>query len=210
MGIPLPKQIITPNINEAIEFASPIFPVVIKATSKDLAHKTDFKGVFLDIRTISELEEKFEILKTNIQKAIGIKTPDILLQEMIEPKIEFFVGANREGDIDIYEKDGLGFGHLLAIGEGGIYTEVHSDIQHILVPETIENINIKLDQTKVAKIMDGYRGKPRLAKEKILEIIDKVQRMLVTYPQIYSLDINPIIVTESRAIAVDIKIYIKK
>ncbi len=210
MGIPLPKQIITPNINEAIEFASPIFPVVIKATSKDLAHKTDFKGVFLDIRTISELEEKFEILKTNIQKAIGIKTPDILLQEMIEPKIEFFVGANREGDIDIYEKDGLGFGHLLAIGEGGIYTEVHSDIQHILVPETIENINIKLDQTKVAKIIDGYRGKPRLAKEKIVEIIDKVQRMLVTYPQIYSLDINPIIVTESRAIVVDIKIYIKK
>ncbi len=209
VGIQLPAQIITANINDAITFASKHFPIVLKATSKDLTHKTDFKGVFLDIRTISELQEKFEKLSNNIQKATGKSSPEILIQEMIEPKLEFFIGANREGGIDIYKKEGLGFGHLMAIGQGGIYTEIYKDIEHILVPESVRNITNKLNSTKVVKIIDGYRGKSPLPKQKLIEMIDKVQRMLVTYPEIYSIDMNPIILTESRVVAVDIKIYIK-
>ena len=129
---------------------------------------------------------------------------------MIEPKVEFFIGANREGDLNIYSKEGFGFGHLIAIGDGGIYTEIHRDIKHILVPESIKNITKKLDETKVVKIIDGYRGKQRLAKEKVIETIDKVQKMLVTYPEIVSIDMNPVMVTEKRAVVVDIKIYIKR
>ena len=206
----LPSQLITANIDEAIEFASYHFPVAIKATSKDLAHKTDFKGIFLDIRTISELQSKFEELSTNIEKIIGKKSPEILIQEMIEPKVEFFIGANREGALDIYEKGGFGFGHLMAIGQGGIYTEVHKDIKHILIPETIKNIENKLEETRVSMIINGYRGKSPLAKTQLIETIDKIQRMLVTYPQIYSLDLNPVILTEKRAVIVDIKMYIKR
>ncbi|MDD4728846.1 MAG: acetate--CoA ligase family protein [Dysgonamonadaceae bacterium] len=67
----------------------------------------------------------------------------------------------------------------------------------------------KLNSTKVVKIIDGYRGKAALPKQKLIEMIDKVQRMLVTYPEIYSIDMNPIILTESRVVAVDLKIYIK-
>ncbi len=210
VGLDLPHQIITANIDEAIEFASVNFPVAIKAVAKDLAHKTDFKGVFLDIRTISELQSKFEELSGNIEKATGKKVPEILIQEMIEPKVEFFIGANREGDLNIYSKEGFGFGHLIAIGKGGIYTEIDRDIKHILVPESIQNITKKLDDTKVVKIIDGYRGKQELAKDKVIETIDKVQKMLVTYPEIVSIDMNPVMVTERRAVAVDIKIYIKK
>ena len=209
VGISLPKQIITANINEAIQFASKNFPVVIKAVSKDLTHKTDVKGVFIDIRTISELQQKFNVLAGNIEKITGRKYPEILIQEMIEPKLEFFIGANREGGADIYEKEGRGFGHLIAIGQGGVYTEVYQDIQHILVPESIKNITEKLNATKVVKIIDGYRGKPALPKQKLIEMIDKVQRLLVTYPQIYSIDMNPVILTENRVVAVDLKIYIK-
>ena len=57
--------------------------------------------------------------------------------------------------------------------------------------------------------MDGYRGKQPLAKDKVIETIDNVQRMLVTYPEIFSIDMNPVMVTENRAVIVDIKIYIK-
>ena len=210
VGIELPKQLITANLQECIEFASQNFPIVIKAVSQDLEHKTDFKGIFLDIRTISELQSKFEELSENIKQATGKNNPKILIQEMIEPKVEFFIGANRDGDIRIYEKDGLGFGHLMAIGQGGIYTEVYKDIEHILVPESLKTIEKKLNETKVVKIIDGFRGKPKLAKEKLLDTIDKVQKMLVTYPEISSLDMNPVIITEDRVVSVDIKIYIKK
>lgn len=207
--VDIPEEIVTGSIEEAVDFGAMNFPVAIKATAKDLAHKTDFKGVYLDIRTISELEEKFVELRENITKITGNPAPEILVQQMIEGKVEFFIGANREGDSKIYEKNGKGFGHLLAIGQGGIYTEVYKDIKHILVPENEEKIKDLFDETKISMIINGYRGKPALAKEKILELITKIEKLLINYPEIISMDINPVMITEKRAIVVDAKFYVK-
>lgn len=209
-GIDTPKQKVVSSLEQGRDFASTIFPVAIKATSEDLAHKTDFKALHLDIRTISEFEEKYQELKETITKTTGNVAPKILVQEMISGKLEFFIGANREGGIDIYEKDGQGFGHLLAIGQGGIYTEVYRDIRHILVPENREKIDAILSKTKVSEIIDGYRGKPPLPREKIIDLIMSIQKLLVSYPEIVSMDINPVIITEDRAIVVDAKFYVAK
>lgn len=208
--IDTPRQLVVSSLEGGIEFASTIFPVAIKATSDDLAHKTDYQGLYLDIRTISEFEEKYNELKDTITKKTGNVAPKILIQEMIEGKLEFFIGANREGGTDIYEKDGLGFGHLLAIGQGGIYTEVYKDIRHILVPENRDKIDAILSKTKVSMIIDGYRGKPKLAREQLMDLIMNIQYLLVTYPEIISMDFNPVMLTENRAVVVDAKFYTKK
>ncbi len=208
--IDIPHEKVTESIEEAVDFAAMNFPVVIKATAKDLAHKTDFNGVYLDIRTITEFEEKFTELRENISKITGNPSPEILIQEMIEGKVEFFIGANREGDSKIYEKNGKGFGHLLAIGQGGVYTEVFKDIKHILVPENEQKITDLFEETKVSMIIDGYRGKPALAKDKIIELIVKIEKLLINYPEIISMDINPVMITEKRAVVVDVKFYVKK
>ncbi len=208
--IDIPNELVTGSLGNAIDFAALNFPVAIKATAKDLAHKTDFKGIYLDIRTISEFEEKFIELKENISKITGNPSPEILVQQMIDGKVEFFIGANREGDSMIYEKEGRGFGHLLAIGQGGIYTEVFKDIKHILVPEYDQKIMDILDETKVSMIINGYRGKPALAKEKLIELIVKLEKLLINYPEIISMDINPVIITEKKAIVVDVKFYVAK
>jgi acetyltransferase len=209
-NINIPDQLITSNTDEAVEFAASKFPVVIKATSKDLAHKTDFKAIYLDIRTVSEFQEKIKLLRESINKATGVTSPDILVQEMIEPNAEIFIGANREGDSEIYQPDGNGFGHLVAIGQGGIYTEIYKDIQYVLLPTDREDFVDSLDNTKISKIIDGYRGKPALAKEQLLDMMMNIQNMLISYPQIVSIDINPVILTKDRAVAVDVKIYLKK
>ena len=207
--IDIPNELVTGSLDSAIDFAALNFPVAIKATAKDLAHKTDFKGIYLDIRTISELEEKFIELRENISKITGNPSPEILIQQMIDGKVEFFIGANREGDSKIYERDGRGFGHLLAIGQGGIYTEVFKDIKHILVPEYDQKILDIFNETKVSMIINGYRGKPALAKEKLIELIVKIEKLLINYPEIISMDINPVIITEKRAVVVDAKFYVK-
>ena len=209
-NIDIPKQLVSSNLEEARDFASTIFPVAIKATAEDLAHKTDHKGLYLDIRTIAEFEEKFTELKETITKVTGNPAPAILVQEMIDSKLEIFIGTNREGDSHIYEKDGLGFGHLLAVGKGGVYTEIYKDIKHILIPETREKADAILSETQVSTIIDGYRGKPPLAREKLLDLIMKIQSMLITYPEIVSMDINPVMLNEDRAVVVDIKLYVKK
>ncbi len=209
-NIDLPQQVITPNVEDALEFAVNRFPVVMKATSKDLAHKTDFKAIFLDIRTISEFESKFLELKDSISKVTGTTSPDVLIQEMVESNAEVFIGSNREGDSDIYKEDGKGFGHLVAIGQGGIYTEVYKDIKHFLLPTSREDMLEVLNSTKLSMIIDGYRGKPKLAKDKLLDMLESIQSMLISYPQIISMDINPVMLTEDRAVAVDVKLYIKE
>ena len=58
-------------------------------------------------------------------------------------------------------------------------------------------------------IINGYRGKPVLAKEKILELITKIEKLLINYPEIISMDINPVMITEKRAVVVDAKFYVK-
>ncbi len=208
--IDTPKELVTSSLEQGRDFASLTFPVAIKATAEDLAHKTDFKGLFLDLRTIGEFEEKFEELRETITKTIGKSAPNILIQEMIEGKLEMFIGANREGNSNIYEKNGLGFGHLLAVGKGGIFTEVYRDIKHILLPESADRVDEILSETRVSMIINGYRGKPRLAREKLIDLIMKIQSMLITYPQIVSMDINPVMLTENRAVVVDIKLYVKE
>lgn len=208
--IDIPKQIVATNLDQGRDFAATTFPVAIKATSEDLAHKTDFKALYLDIRTITEFEEKFNELRETIIKTTGNAAPKILIQEMINGNLEFFVGANREGDSEIYEKDGLGFGHLLAIGQGGIYTEVYKDIRHILIPECKEKIDFILSRTKVSMIIDGYRGKPKLAREKLIDLLMNIQGLLISYPEIISMDMNPVMITEDRAVAVDVKLYVSK
>ncbi len=208
--IDTPKQMVATNLDQGRDFAATSFPVAIKATSEDLAHKTDFKALYLDIRTITEFEEKFNELRETIIKTTGNAAPKILIQEMINGNLEFFVGANREGGSDIYEKDGLGFGHLLAIGQGGIYTEVYRDIRHILIPECKEKIDFILSRTKVSMIIDGYRGKPKLAREKLIDLLMNIQGLLISYPEIISMDMNPVMITEDRAVVVDVKLYVSK
>jgi acetyltransferase len=208
-NIEIPEQIITPNIEDAMSFAVNKFPVAIKAVSKDLAHKTDFKAIYLNIDTVSEFETKIYDLREAITKKTGITSPDILVQEMIDGKAEVFIGASREGNSKIYEDKGRGFGHLLAIGQGGIYTEIYKDIEHVLVPTNRKEMEKALEQTRVSEIINGFRGSPKLAKDKLLDMLENIQRMLISYPQIVNLDINPVILTEDRVVAVDVKVYIK-
>lgn len=207
--IPFAECISTASLEEAVDFSSTRFPVAVKADSADLAHKTDFKGLYLDIRNITELEEKFTVLRDSITKITGNASPEILVQRMIEADAEIFLGASREGNIDVYEEEGLGFGHLLAFGHGGVYTEIYKDIRNILIPECRTRIEEVLEETKIWKIVKGYRGKGPLAKDKLIDLIENIQRLLITYPEIFSIDMNPIMLDKESAVVVDTKIYIK-
>ena len=199
----------TASLEEAVEFASTRFPVVVKADSSDLAHKTDFQGLYLDIRNITELEEKFTTLRETITKSTGNASPRILVQKMLAIDTEIFLGTNREGGRDVYEDKGLGFGHLVAFGHGGIYTEIYKDIKHILIPECRSRIEEIMEETNIWKIVEGYRGKVPLAKKELIDLIEKVQKLLITYPEIVSMDMNPVLLDEKTAVVVDAKIYIK-
>lgn len=210
IGLDTPRQILANNLDEAKGFASQCYPVVMKAPNEVLAHKTDFKAVFVNIKDENELTNTYNELLQTINNATGNSAPQILIQEMIKYDEEIFIGANRDGDANVYDESTKGFGHLIITGKGGIYTETYKDIAHMLVPLNRQNIEASFATTKISKIVNGVRGKSPLALARLIDAIESVQRLVLLYPQIASMDINPILLNTERAVAVDIKIFVQK
>lgn len=208
VGLGLPKAQVCKNLDNALKFASKHYPVVIKAPNSVIAHKTDFRALYLNLRSEKQLIKAYQQLEKTIVKQTQTNKPEILIQEMIQPEEELLIGANRDGSSQVYIEGIPGFGHLLVFGKGGIYTEIYKDLAYALVPADRRIIEKALFSTKVSKILKGARGNKPLAWKKVIDTIEAVQKMVLLYPKIKSLDINPLLVTKDRAIAVDVKIFV--
>jgi len=181
----------------------------MKATTKDITHKTDLQALFLNIYSEDELKKAYEGIHATVLKSSRNANPDILIQEHIKSDEEIIIGANRDGDSEVYE-NGKGFGHLLLVGKGGIYTELYRDTATGLVPLSRGQIKTFIDETKISKVIKGFRGKEPLAYEKVVDTIEAIQKLVLAYPQIVSLDINPAMLTKEKCVVVDIKIFVGK
>ncbi len=210
IGINLPKQIVTKQISEALNFAEGNYPVALKVANEVIAHKTDMKGIYLNIADPNELLECYEKIQKEVYNLLNTKTFTMVVQEQLSPKVEFFIGASRDGKAGVYSPEIPGFGHLVVFGQGGIYTEIYQDFGYVLVPASKEDIKKSLEKTKIYQILSGARGKEPLNIDKIVEQIYKVQKLILLYPEIENLDINPLIITKRDAIAVDIKMFVSK
>jgi acetyl coenzyme A synthetase (ADP forming)-like protein len=212
--IDIPKQIRTNDIADINKFLKQNERIVIKAESEDLIHKTDFKGLYLNITNQDEAGFAYYQLQKNIAKAKGQSLKqmhELLVQEQINGGEELFIGINRDGSSNVYEnKADQGFGHQILFGKGGIYTEVYKDISLRLLPLSDTGFEELINSTKVNSVLNGARGEKVLARSKLITLLEKLQKMVFTYPEIVSMDVNPVIVTTKRAIAVDIKIFIKE
>lgn len=206
-NIRLPVEKVVNTVEEAISFADGNgYPIVMKATTEDVIHKTDTNLVHLGVANKTDLIVKFNELRANITAVTGHDNPGILIQEMVVGDEELIIGAKRDGPMD----GRSGFGHLLMFGKGGVYTSVYEDKAHRLIPISREEISTLIHETKVSRILHGVRGRPPLSMASVIDILDSVQKMLIAYPQISSMDINPLMVTKERAVGVDLRIFVRK
>ncbi|MBP9758800.1 acetate--CoA ligase family protein [Candidatus Dojkabacteria bacterium] len=210
--IDTPSQILTNNIEEIHEFLKQNKKIVMKAMTSDLIHKTEFKGVYVDITNIEEVGFVFYKLQKHISEAKDQKLKkfhELLIQEQIIGGEELFIGINRDGSKDVYsKKQDRGFGHQILFGKGGIYAEVYKDISLRLLPLSMLGFEELINSTKVSKILHGIRTNNKLAVGKIIELFDKLQQMVISYPEIVSIDINPVIVNSKRAVVADMKVFV--
>lgn len=208
--IPLPSQKLCKNIHEAINFAKDKYPVVIKAPNSVIAHKSfGIKAIYVNIKNEQELSEKYIELSNTIKSNFNISDSVILLQKQMKFTEELILGLKRDGDSKVYET-GLGFGHLMLFGKGGIYSEVYKDFGFGLLHLSIDDIAEMISKTKVANILLKGSGQRSLALTPLLTTIQKLQKIAYAYPQIDSLDINPLFIDEEMVCAVDVKISISK
>jgi len=195
-GVRVPQgQVVAPE--EVAATATAIgFPVVIKAVGADLEHKTEVGGVVLNIRTAAEASEA--------AKRLAKLSNTLLVEEMtIDGVAEILVGVIVDPQ----------FGQILVLGAGGVLTELLADSVSLLPPWTRESIGAGLARLKIAKLLDGYRGKSPGDVPKLIDsIVGIAEYASANRSSLIEIDVNPVIVRPSGkgVVAVDTLIRLRK
>ena len=197
--IPYPKSANFTDKKLALDFCKKIFPspVVMKISSPDAIHKTEMKGIFVGINDKKQFESAFESLM-NIITNKKLKNASVLIQEMVNRSAkEAIIGMNTDSN----------FGKIIIFGTGGVYTEVYDDISLRILPN--HDFKEMINETKLGKILNGYRGEKPKNVQSVIDVLEAIQKIAFDFPEICSIDINPLMVTEDKAYVVDFKILLK-
>jgi acetate---CoA ligase (ADP-forming) len=186
VGIPVPNFLLAKEFDNAIEAANSIgFPVVLKAQSQVLAHKSDVGGVIVGIKDETELAEAWTTLHSNIRAAQpNLELDGVLVEKMGEKGIEMVVGARRDSD----------WGPIVMVGLGGIWIEVLKDVRFMSPNLTEENIEQEILALKSADLLKGARGSAPADVKALTKVVAKVGQLMNAVPEIEEIDINPVIV----------------
>jgi len=171
-------------------------PLAMKVNRPHLSHKSDQGAVILNIQTEAEIHSAFNDLKR-------VAGPDleVLVQEMAPKGREIILGGKRDDC----------FGPVVLFGLGGIFVEVFRDAVWRLAPVRHEEAARMIRSIQGARVLSGYRGEPSRDMEVLKDLISRLSQMLVTFPRIQEIDINPVIVMAEGegALAVDARVILK-
>lgn len=197
-GIDYPKSGNFTDKEKALSFCKKIFPapVVLKLSAPDALHKTEMKGIYLNIDSEEKFNEGWEGLWSSINK-FNLKGASVLIQEMITKASETIIGVNSDKN----------FGRVMVFGTGGVYTEIMKDTTLRILPANDFDEMIK--ETKIGTILNGVRGEEAKAVKHLAETLEKVQQIVLEIHEITAIDGNPVLVTKDRAVVVDFKMLLK-
>jgi acetyltransferase len=197
--IAMAPSLLVQDTAAAVDFARQVgYPVVLKLISPEWLHKSDLGGVRLNIAEENQLTVAFQEL-TGLFEA---RTPQgnwqgILVQKQIAG-VEVILGLKRDPQ----------FGPVLVAGAGGIYTEILQDIARVFVPLSRERGRRMLASLKIYPILTGIRGQKGVHLEALVDLMLNLSRLAVDYPEIYELDLNPVIATPEGCWAVDWRLVV--
>ncbi len=172
-------------------------PLAIKLIASGISHKSDVGGVVLNIPG-DRLQVAIDAMHNNFSSKSGFE--GVFIQEMAptENAFELIVGAKRDAQ----------FGPVLMLGFGGIFVELLKKTVLRIAPVSHNEIERMVSELPGAELLAGARGVPPIDKTSLMIVIDKISQLMLKYESISSLDINPLIVSESGAVAVDARIFV--
>jgi acyl-CoA synthetase (NDP forming) len=181
------KPVIFAGLDEAATSAAVEigYPVVFKAQSAELPHKSDAGGVVLNIKDADAIGEAWARLHANITRSRpGLRLEGVLVERMSKSGVELIIGGRNDPD----------WGPIVLAGFGGIQAEILKDVR-LLTPDLgIEEIVRELHRLKSGRILRGYRGAPALDVTAVAKIIARISALLITEPELKEVDLNPVIV----------------
>lgn len=178
-------------------------PFAVKVMSPDILHKSDVGGVALGLSDASAVCDAIATMATRAGIRDG-RIDGYLVEEMAGPGVEVVVG----GVLDPH------FGPMIMVGLGGIFVEILQDVAFRVCPITEDDARAMLAELRGSALLEGARGQAACNKEAIVRTLLKIageDGLLMTLDgEIAELDINPLIVTATGAIAADARFIITK
>jgi acyl-CoA synthetase (NDP forming) len=198
-GVPVTKEQLASSADEALAIALHIgAPVAMKISSPDIPHKSDVDGVALNVKREFVRTTYDEIISRVKKTAPDANIEGILVQQMAPPGQEVIVGLKKDPQ----------FGHALMFGLGGIFVEVYRDVSFRVVPIEKRDALMMISEIKGYSILKGIRGKKPADIDAIADVLTAVSGM-AEKESIVELDINPLIVGEKGALAVDARAMVE-
>ncbi len=189
-GIPISREVLVQDRTELIEALTQIgYPLVLKACSPEISHKTEKDVIHLDIRNLEEALAAYD----EISSLMGKNGGNILVQEMVKGQRELMVGLTRDPQ----------FGPCVMFGLGGIFTEILKDVSFRLAPIEEKDAFEMMNDIKGHKILDAIRGMQQVNKEAVARILIALGNIGLEHDRIKEIDINPLIIRKGEPVAVD-------
>jgi acetyltransferase len=200
--IPVTKTILARSANEAMMIATQLgFPVALKIDSPDISHKSDVQGVALNILNATSVRDTYlEMIQAVSKLQPNARINGVTIQNMSNKR------RGREVCVGMVTDEP--FGPVIAFGAGGTMIELINDRTMELPPLNQFLARRLIERSRVAETLAVWRGAPAVNMESLEQILLRVSEMVCELPQLREMDINPIIVDESGALAVDARIVV--
>jgi len=188
--IPITREVLVDDIKDLPKAIQEIgYPIVLKGCSSETIHKTEKGLIRMDIRDEKEARTAFEGIMNSMTGTEGT----VLVQEMVRGQRELVIGLTRD----------VQFGPCVMFGLGGIFTEVLEDIVFRVAPLERRDALDMMKEIRGHKILDAIRGMEAVDLDMLAEILINVGRIGLENEAVKEIDINPVIISGNRLVAVD-------
>lgn len=196
-GIPVAREELTRDLEGAKKAAQNIgYPVVLKACSHQLTHKTEKGLIEVGLRDEGDLEEAFRKLTKAMEGILG----EYLVQEMVRGPRELVIGMTRDPQ----------FGPCVMFGLGGIFTEILRDVSFRVAPIQKRDALEMMEEIKGKKILEAVRGMEAVDRDLLAQSLIALGDLGMEHEEIQEIDVNPMIVRGRQPVAVDALVVLRR
>jgi acetyl-CoA synthetase (ADP-forming) len=189
-GVPVSREVLVEKRGDLEEALSAIgYPLVMKACSADITHKTEKNLIRVDIRGREEADTAYDQISSGMKGAEG----GVLVQQMVAGKRELVAGMTRDPQ----------FGACVMFGLGGIFTEILEDIVFRKAPIDMAEALRMMQEIRGRRILDAVRGMEAADTKELAAILVRVGEIALENENVAEIDINPLILCGAKPVAVD-------
>jgi len=187
-GLPVPPEGEARTADEAVKLANMIgYPVVMKISSPDIAHKTDVGGVAVNLSSDEEVRRTYGLMMSQVRDRMPTARVNGVTVEKMFSGREVIVGMVRDET----------FGPVITFGLGGIFVEIMKDVSQRIAPVTEEGVDEMIRSIKAYPILTGARGRRPADIDALKKVIFGVAQIAMDFPEITELEINPVMVGDA-------------